>query len=302
MPFVFSKIDAFMRLVIILVIALAPFGLMAQSYEAGLTLGGSSYQGDLSPEAVNLSTGKIHPSLGLFFRYNFNKYLSARANFSYGKISGDDALSKDESRTGRNLSFQSNLIEFGITGELNIFGFQPKGLQGRYSPYLFGGIAVFRFNPETEYNGELVELQPLGTEGQGMEGFADRYKLTQIAIPMGAGMKFAISERLTIGAEIGFRRTFTDYLDDVSGTYVAYNELLNGNGELAAILADRRGELIDDGNDVPIVVAETGVQFRGNPDEPDWYAIGNFTISYTFYPGNGLGKSRSKKDFGCPKF
>ncbi len=291
-----------MKHVLFIAILLLPLGLFAQSYEAGLMFGGSSYQGDLSPNAVNLSTGKIHPSLGLFFRYNINKYISARGNFSYGKISGDDALANDEGRKNRNLSFQSNIMEFGLTGELNLFGFQPSGLQKRYSPYLFGGIAVFRFNPETNYNGNLVELQPLGTEGQGMDGFDEPYKLTQIAIPMGVGMKYAINERLNIGAEIGFRKTFTDYLDDVSGSYVAYDELLRGNGELAAILSDRRGELVEDGTDIPVIV-ETGTQRRGNPEETDWYAVAGITVSYTFYPKNGLGKNGGKKnDFGCPKF
>ncbi|MFT5765866.1 MAG: hypothetical protein ACI8X3_003304 [Saprospiraceae bacterium] len=291
-----------MKLVLFIAIAVLPFGLFAQSYEAGLMFGASAYQGDISPETVNLSTGKAHPSLGLFFRYNVNKYLTAKANFSYGRVSGNDAAAGDEGRKARNLSFQTNIYEFGITGELNLFGFEPGGLQNRYSPYLFGGIAVFHFNPETNYDGELVELQPLGTEGQGMEGFDQPYKLTQIAIPMGVGMKFAVSERLNIGAEIGFRKTFTDYLDDVSGTYVAYSELLRENGELAAALGDRRGELITDGNDIPVVI-ETGTQTRGNPGEKDWYAMAGLTISYTFYPKNGFGKNSGKKnDFGCPKF
>jgi uncharacterized protein DUF6089 len=291
-----------MKRILFIVIALLPIGLVAQSYEAGLMFGGSAYQGDISPDAVNLSTGKIHPSLGLFFRYNANKYLTAKVNFSYGTVSGDDAAANDEGRKARNLSFQSNIYEFGITGELNLFGFEPGCEQNRYSPYLFGGIAVFHFNPETNYNGELVELQPLGTEGQGIDGFDQPYKLTQFAIPMGVGMKYAVSERLNIGAEIGFRKTFTDYLDDVSGTYVAYSELLRENGELSAALGDRRGELIEDGNDIPVVI-ETGTQIRGNPAETDWYAIAGITISYTFYPRNGLGKNGGKKnDFGCPKF
>lgn len=289
-----------MRLVFMIIIALLPFGLFAQkSYEAGLMFGGSSYQGDLSPRAVELSTSGIHPSLGVFFRYNINRYLSAKANFSYGKISGDDADANEEGRRQRNLSFQSNLIEFGITGELNIFGFQSEGLRRRYSPYLFGGIAVFRFNPEANYNGELVELQPLGTEGQGMEGFAEPYKLTQVAIPMGVGMKFAINERLNIGAEIGFRKTFTDYLDDVSGTYVSASELAAGNGTLAAALGNRTGELEGRPIDDPLIV-ETGTK-RGNPGEDDWYTMAGLTVSYTFYPNNGMGR-KNKKDFGCPKF
>ena len=288
-----------MRLVIIIIVALLPFGLFAQSYEAGLMFGGSSYQGDIS-KSEGITAGKIHPSLGLFFRYNANKFLSAKANFSYGKISAADSDSENEGRRQRNLSFQSNIIEFGITGELNLFGYQPGELQRRFSPYLFGGIAVFHFNPETNYNGQLVELQPLGTEGQGMEGFDEPYKLTQIAIPMGVGMKFALNERLNLGAEIGFRKTFTDYLDDVSGTYVAYSDLLQGNGELAAALGSRTGELGERPSDEPVVV-ETGA-IRGNPGKDDWYTMAGLTLSYTFYPKNGLGKNGNKNDFGCPKF
>lgn len=287
-----------MRLAFFILIAMLPFGVFAQSYEVGLSFGGSAYQGDISPDAVNLSSAKVHPSLGVFFRYNANKYLSVRGSFNYGTVSGDDAEANDESRQRRNLSFQSDIYEFAVTGELNIFGFQAEGLQKRYSPYLFGGIAVFRFNPETNYQGELIELQPLGTEGQGMEGFGEKYKLTQISIPMGAGMKFAISERFIIGAEVGFRKTFTDYLDDVSGTYVSYEELLRGNGELAAALGNRSGEL--NPNDEPIVV-ETG-QVRGNPGVDDWYAIAGLTLSYTFYPNNGLGRGKGKNELGCPKF
>ncbi len=287
-----------MKRVLLFVLALAPFALSAQHFEAGIMLGGSTYQGDISPSTSAWSTNDVHAALGVFGRYNFNPYVSARLNFAYGKLSASDADANAENRRLRNLSFESSLIEFGLIGEINLLGYDPEGLTRRFSPYLFGGVSVFRFNPETNYQGQLVELQPLGTEGQGMEGFGEKYNLTQIAIPFGAGLKFAINERLNLGMEVGFRRTFTDYIDDVSGTYVSFEELLRGNGELAAILSNRSGEL-QEPSDTPIDV-ETG-SFRGNPDNDDWYAIAGITISYNFYRGNGLGR-KGKKDFGCPTF
>ena len=220
-----------------------------------------------------------------------------RANVSYGKVSASDAQSEDEGRKRRNLSFQSNIFEFGLTGELNIFGYEPEGLQRRFSPYIFGGIAVFHFNPKTTYEGQLVELQPLGTEGQGMDGFGEKYKLTQFAIPMGAGVKIAVTERLNIGLEAGVRKTFTDYLDDLSTDYVSYTQLLHNNGRLAAALGNRTGEYLGtEPVDVP-----TGTQ-RGNPNVDDWYFIGGVTVSYNIFGNNGGLGRRGKDSFGCPKF
>lgn len=286
---------------IAVILFLTPFGLLAQkSYEAGLLFGGSAYSGDLSPEATNWSTGKVHPALGVFFRYNANRYFSARLNAAYATISGTDAESKDPGRFNRNLSFESDIFELGVTGELYIFGYQAQGLQKRFSPYIFGGVSVFKFNPKANYQGQNIALQPLGTEGQGIEGYGEPYKLTQVAVPFGAGFKFAISERLNIGAEVGVRRTFTDYLDDVSGTYADFDDLQQENGNLAVALSSRTGELenpIDD----PILRPAAGSQ-RGNPAVDDWYAIGGLTLSYTFYPRSGLGRGSNKKDFGCPKF
>ena len=286
-----------MKHLLFFVILLLPLGLIAQQYEVGLLFGASTYQGDIAPTAQKLSLNDLHPSLGIFGRYNVNPFITARASFSYGKISGNDAQADDEGRKQRNLSFQSKLYEFALTGEINIFGYQAEGLQKRFSPYIFGGIAVFHFNPEANYQGQLVELQPLGTEGQGMEDFPEKYKLTQFAIPMGAGVKVAVGERLNIGLEAGVRKTFTDYLDDISTDYVNYGQLVRGNGDLAAALGNRTGEYLGtDPLDVP-----TGTQ-RGNPNADDWYFIGGVTVSYNIY-GNSSGLGRRGKDnLGCPKF
>ena len=286
-----------MKQLMFLVILLLPLGLTAQQFEVGLLFGASTYQGDIAPSAKRLDFNDFHPSLGIFGRYNLNRYITARLSFSYGKISGSDAQALSEDRRQRNLSFQSNLFEFALIGEVNLFGYAPEGLQKRFSPYLFGGVAVFSFNPEAVYQGQLVALQPLGTEGQGMDGFAEKYKLTQLAIPMGIGVKIAVSERFNVGLEGGVRKTFTDYLDDVSTNYVNYNQLLRGNGELAAALGNRTGEYLGtEPVDIP-----TGTQ-RGNPDADDWYFIAGVTVSYNIFGNNGGLGRKGKGDFGCPKF
>ena len=286
-----------MKKLLFFVITLLPLSLTAQKYEIGALFGVSTYQGDIAPSANKLDLNELHASLGVFGRYNFNRFLTARASIAYGKLSANDSQAQDDGRRRRNLSFQSNLFEFGLTGEINILGYEAEGLQKRFSPYLFGGIAIFHFNPETVYEGQLVELQPLGTEGQGMDGFGEKYKLTQLAIPMGGGVKIAVSDRFNIGLEAGVRKTFTDYIDDVSTSYVNYRTLLHGNGELAAALGNRTGEYLGtEPVDVP-----TGAQ-RGNPEVDDWYFIGGVTISYNIYGYNsGLGR-KGKAGFGCPKF
>ena len=146
-----------MKHLMFFVTILFPLSLTAQQFEVGLLFGVSTYQGDISPSSNLYELNDIHPSLGVFGRYNINRFLTAKANFSYGKISATDEQALDDSRRKRNLSFQSKVFELGLTGEFNILGYEAWGLQKRFSPYLFGGIAVFYHNPETSYQGQLVE-------------------------------------------------------------------------------------------------------------------------------------------------
>ena len=278
------------RMLIIIFLLGSSLFLQAQNYEVGLLLGTSAYSGDISPESKWGSTGKNHEALGLFARFDVNSKLAWRVSYHYAKISGDDANATDGGRVNRNLSFRSSIHELALLGEFN-----PIGSDKRFYPYLYGGAAVFKFNPETVYQGQLVELQPLGTEGQGMDGFDKKYNLTQISIPLGIGFKFRMTDRINLGLELGLRKTFTDYLDDVSGTYVNYNDLLAGNGAVAAALGNRAGELLET---EPIVV-ETGTR-RGNADKSDWYYVGGLTISYQFYNKNNRFKSRRDREIGCP--
>ena len=282
-----------MKRILVFLTLIFPILLSAQNLEIGLQFGASGYQGDLSPKQTLGSISTLHPSLGFYARYNANRYFGYRVNFSYGTVSGDDANAKDEDRKSRNLSFRSKILELALIGEYNIFGRHK-----RLTPYLFGGVAVFRFNPEANYQGRLIELQPLGTEGQGIDGFGEKYKRTQFAIPMGAGLKFAVNKNFNVSIEMGFRKLFTDYLDDVSGNYVNFLELTRGNGEQAALLSNRTGEFL---GTEPIFV-ETGTQ-RGNPETKDWYFISNISVSYNLWNDKDSWSGQAEfNEYGCPKF
>ena len=282
-----------MKRFIILLLAFGPFCLPAQHMELGVMAGISNYGGDLGAESFFKSFSQTHAAFGGFFRYNVNNYVAARLNVYYGNISGDDAKANTQEREDRNLSFKSSMLEFGLTGEFNILGYQPYNLERIFSPYLFAGVAVFRYNPKTFYDGRWVELQPLGTEGQGLSSQPDRdfYSLTELAVPFGIGAKYAINDHWNLGLELGYRLTFTDYLDDVSTTYVDVDELLTNRGELAVALSNR--------SNTPKAPGEG----RGDPSDNDFYFIGGFTISYNFLDNGLVGsRGRNKRKAGCQTF
>lgn len=242
----------------------------AQYSEFGVGAGVSYYMGDLNPD---VPFKKVLPAGGVFYRYNFNDRFSARGMFSVGYVMGDDAKSKVQSQLERNLRFESWLFEFAITGEFNFFKYAPGDMQHPITPFLFGGIAVFKFNPRaTASDGHTYELQPLGTEGQGTTYYPDRkkYSLTNAAIPFGLGVKANISKTFSVGLEWGMRYTFTDYLDDVSGTYASPDVIQAERGDIAYELANR-SNLTDE-------VLE-GRQ-RGNSKTNDWYSFAMVTLSF----------------------
>ena len=265
----------------------------AQHLEIGGSGGFSSYMGDLSPSNGKLSTGEQRYAIGGFIRYHKNDFLTAKLGMHLGRLSARDYDSQNDGRKARNLAFKTVLFETAFTIEYNILGYEPKFLTRTFSPYVFAGVGVFTFNPKTIYQGKWVELQPLNTEGQGLAEYPDRkpYKKVAFALPFGVGFKYAISDRINIGMEMGMRKTNTDYIDDVSTTY-AGDDIQNENyGEVSAALANRSG--------TPKVA---GAQ-RGNSAVKDYYLINTMTISYNFID-SGLAGSRLKRrrPMGCPTF
>jgi hypothetical protein len=257
--------------------ALLPLLSFGQNWEIGAMIGGSNYAGDLTPSPLVLT--ETHPAGGAFLRYNVNKYFAIKGNVYYGRISGSDADATTARIVERNLSFRSDVLEVGANAEYNLGGYEAGSRKHRFAPYIFGGLAVFKFNPQAETPaGEWVDLQPLGTEGQGTTQYNNRHKysLAQISIPLGAGVKWNVGGAWTLGIEAGSRKTFTDYLDDVSTTYVERDILEKESGELAANMSNRTGEI------PPYQRQEVnGTTQRGNPTNKDWYMFAGITVSYT---------------------
>lgn len=246
-------------------VSIAQFQTAASRSELGVLLGGSYYIGDLNRFGHFKGT---QPAGSLFYRYNINSRVTFRANVSYGNVVGDDAWSKEPEMANRNLNFRSNIFEFGAGVEFHYMPFQMGNKRYRGTAYFLAQLALFRMNPKTMHDGEWVNLQPLGTEGQGSSLNAKgHYSLFQMSIPIGLGVKLALGKRVSIGVEYGIRKTFTDHLDDVKAdSFVDPTELAIVNGPLAATLSNRSLD---------------GSRFgkRGTSATKDWYAFFGLTLT-----------------------
>jgi hypothetical protein len=267
----------------------------AQRFHIGVYGGVAAYNGDL--------TDKIYPkkvtngAIGITANYELTDHITLRGGYTYAVVGGADRYSSDPGLVARNLSFETAISEFSVLGEYYLFNLN----ESRISPYAFVGLAVFRYDPYA-FNGstDKIYLKPLSTEGQGLPGYADRqYSLTQAAIPFGGGVKFAVTNNLHIGLEIGLRKLFTDYLDDVSTTYADPAELLAARGQLAVDMAYR-------GDDVGAgVYPPKGLQ-RGSSSRKDNYYLTGLHLTYRLGGGNGGsifgggGRKGSRNSTGCP--
>ena len=238
----------------------------------GFMLGVSGYKGDLNPTMFNKSL--IRPAFGIQYRRCYSNHWSFRTGLSLIKIKGDDALTKDTFQLNRNLMFKSNILEFHFGYEFNFFPYQTANPNTFFTPYLFGGLAIYRFNPKAELKGNWYALQPLHTEGQGTSAFPSRkpYSRTSISIPFGGGFKFKLKKRIGFQLEVGVRKTYTDYLDDVSTTYADPALLRKEYGKIASQLSDRSLTKANNGNKD---------RQRGNSTDKDWYYFAGFQVNYT---------------------
>ncbi len=268
----------------------------AQSYHIGLFGGASAYGGELSSKFF--SRELTNGVLGVTFSYELQDQILLRAGLSYTVLGGADRFSTIQNSLDRNLSFETSLTEFSVFGEYYLFNLYER----RYSPYAFAGLAVYHYNPYAyDINIQRVFLKPLSTEGQGLAAYPDRkpYSLTQFAIPFGGGIKFAVGEKIRIGLELGLRKLFTDYLDDVSKNYIDPNDLLAAKGQQAVDLSYRGDEV---GNpNYPSKLVQ-----RGNEKTTDYYYFAGIHLSFNFGGGGDGGgsysrfrNSRNNKN-GCP--
>lgn len=258
----------------------------------------------------DLDFQSTRPSLLIGYRYQLNNYFFLRSNLQWGILRSDDDLTEEKFRNERQLTFRSGFLELNVMGEFyfiqNARGnlYKLKGVRGRrglkMDIYAFGGIGLMYFNPKAEYQGQWVALQPIGTEGQGLPGQPDKYRRTTFTIPYGIGIGKSLDRYWSINVELTLRKTFTDYIDDVSGDYYGRVNIFNAkiaageseeNAKRAAILSDPNINTI---NTIEgLSVADLGgdnarnqsegrpnqVNNRGDSSDKDSFMTGMITIS-----------------------
>lgn len=251
---------------------LCSFSIKAQQFksntEIGLLLASSYYLGDLNTTHFNQPLA----GAGLIIRRNIDERFVYKAELMYLNLRSDERQSDDTIAFNRGLHFKSPVYEISGQLEFNFLPYQPGNPLYTWTPFIYTGISIFHFNPQAENkNGEWVDLQELGTEGQGTTTFPDRnkYSLIQFAIPMGLGIKIAVNESFNIIVEYAARKTFTDYVDDVSTTFVG------GNGTTYPIEMSTDAQEMSD----PLGTHSKDLQ-RGDPDKKDWYSFAGITLSF----------------------
>lgn len=279
--------------------------------DAGITLGPSNFLGDLGGNKGkgttflkdnNFSQTKL--MVGAHLTVTPMEWLAFRLAVNFGSVSGDDAIIKgqgglEEARKVRNQNFKSAISEVFLAAEFYPTVFleeSPEDTYHKLRPYALLGVGAFRFNPKGQdpATGQWVDLKPLRTEGQGFPEYPDRkeYKLTQLNVPMGIGIKYFLSETFAVGLEIIHRKTFTDYIDDVSTNYIDpalfYAHMPANQAALAERMADKRNGGLS---------STTGGDKRGTPTNNDGYYSIGFKLSFNL---SGGGDRSLRNSTRCP--
>jgi opacity protein-like surface antigen len=291
----------YLRNVVLLMCVASCTNTYSQEFSKATTIsvftGMINYQGDLNPNSFTFRQSNF--AAGITLRKPLNRWFALRAGFNTGRITAADRNNRDYLKA-RNLSFTTSMHEAYAALELTILDISSN----RFTPYMYGGVAAFHFNPWTyDNNGEKTFLQPLGTEGQGLPQYPTKkiYGLTQLALPFGVGLKYAISDAVNIGVEFSQRKSFTDYIDDVSSDFADEDVLFQGRGAKAVELA-YRGDEIPGGSSVYPVHGEQ----RGTPSEMDWYYFFGTTLEIKLNSlGNLFGGNKNRqglREMRCPRF
>ncbi len=295
----FISCKLIMRRVILLIIT---FGFLIQSeaqyssrwkryrYELIGSVGVTNFMGELGGadrEGTNFlrdfEFSMTRPAFNIGLRYKLLERVASKISLNYGILRGDDKTTDERFRHNRNLNFYAHIVE--ISGQLEYSFIKEKtghrynlrrvrGVKGlKLNSYVFVGIGVFWFNPygKNPETGKWVALQPLGTEGQGRVGSREKYNRFQLAIPFGVGFKYGLNKLWSIGLEFGARKTFTDYIDDVSTTYYD-NDKLAADNPLSAQMADPSLK--------GVVGQSVANQQRGDPRDNDAYMFLLITATY----------------------
>ncbi|HLY69218.1 MAG TPA: hypothetical protein VKR53_05785 [Puia sp.] len=277
-------------------------------FEGGLTAGPMVFLGDLGGHTgkgttfikdYNLPTTRL--TVGAFIAAYPAEWLGFRLDLNYGGLAGNDQLitpkgGDEDTRKNRNLDFRTKIGEAFVAAEFYptvFFENEPTDVQGRLRPYALLGIGVFHFNPQgsyydsTTHQTSWVDLRPLHTEGEGFAEYPDRkeYSLTQINIPVGVGIKYYLNENINLSFEIIHRKTFTDYIDDVSTSYIdpaLFSKYLPASEVPVAVEMANKSPL----RNVP--GSGYGINGkRGDPTQNDAYFTAGFKLAIRLGAGNG---------------
>lgn len=289
----------------------------AQTLDVGGFAGGSYYLGDINPDQ-HFAGSKL--AYGFLVRLNLSDRIGVRAGVTRGKLQADDMDFRDKGKLqlpnfspsnpiidrdnyiSRGLNFTTKVTEIALQAEINFLDFFVGSKRHRWTPFIFGGASMFMFNSKSIDTD--LKLQGFGTEGQLFqnEDGKSKYSNTAFAIPFGIGVKFSLTKRLGMSVEWGMRKTFTDYIDDISTTYVydiyGFNREANVyygpnpyNPEEIVALPITDDVLLSD----PTLSHRKGQQ-RGNDYNTDWYSFYGITLTYSFdLEGNKNCKNFDKK-------
>lgn len=293
-----------MKKYILIITLISCIGLNAQFQELGVGVGNSTYIGELNHtnntlfQQFDIKDSKLSLSLG--YRYNFTNMFSLGFSFYHLNIAGYDANNSDPVgydkafyRKNRNLSFHSSVNQGFVDFRVEPFRTSKSWGNNKMhvSPYIGAGFGFFKFNPKTMYNGQEYELQPLGTEGQGLPGYGSKYSLFETCIPISLGVRFTDKNRkFGVAIDLTNSITFTDYIDDVSSYYVNPS-VVNANYDPAkAALVNALGNR----NTFPAGFTEVTFydQKRGNTESNDY--LMSAQVKFSYYFANNAGNSYYK--------
>ena len=299
-----------LTLVFALIVSLT--GYSQYNVDYGVSAGASSYLGEFGGGEgtrrdfiVDMKLNYTRWTVGGFYRYRLSPKIALKASLNYIRLSGDDAKTDNPERRGRNLNFKNDMFEFLVNGEFYVYKVNDVGRTGRYSTdfnlYIFGGVGMFYSNPkgQSSEGGEWVSLKPLQTEGKS-------YSSLNLAIPLGIGFYYTIQRKYRLGLELGWRTTFTDYIDDASSVYANGPGGIGNNTSqdlLDEINAENGTELLEEYYDVG--------DKRGDDSHNDSYMTATVNFSWAirgrskFYKAKHswvLGKKKRRRRKSRAKF
>lgn len=256
-----------LALVVLLIGVFLPSKMVCgQVIEVGPSVGLSYYMGDINPK-MPLRQSSL--GLGAVVRYYGGTRWAFRLSYSYLNLHGDDAVSNYMPERG--LAFKTTAHDVSIVTEFNFFDYFTGSKRSYISPYIFGGISGFYFNPKaldgTQLSGIITDVEDYGSVPK-----SPKYSNWSASVPFGVGVKYSAGKKVGLALEWRMNLTFTDWIDDCHAYYPQYNGTID---DLQYI--DPNGLA---GNDMQYIQ-------RGNRHDTDWFGYLNFSIVYKFVlPGN----------------